>query len=125
MSNMPYEKDFNIQMAITIEFSMKQLVIARTGYTFLDMLSDVGGIQSLLMSGFAVWLNIWNHKNFDNYLASKLFKVKKIGKSNDLQESIEPFRCFNIIEFLLGLTPRRLKCCKKSHRLKNFEKARH
>ena len=39
-----YEKDYNAQSDITIEVNPQQRVVARDGYTFLDLLSDVGGI---------------------------------------------------------------------------------
>ena len=73
MTNLPYEKDRNVQMTITIEMSLELLVVARTGYTFLDVMSDVGGILSILMTSLAIWIGVWNYKHFDNYLASKLF----------------------------------------------------
>ena len=79
MTNLPYEKDRNVQMSVTIEMSLELLVVARTGYTFLDVLSDVGGIQSLLMTTTTLWIGVWNYRHFDNYRASKLFKVHKKG----------------------------------------------
>ena len=36
-----YEKDYVVQMFITIEMNFDQVTIARTGYTTLDVLSDV------------------------------------------------------------------------------------
>ena len=44
------------------------------------MLSDVGGIQSILLSGVGVALGIWNYNNFDNYMASHLYKVRRVSK---------------------------------------------
>ena len=51
--------------------------MARTGYTFLDVLSDVGGIQSLVASAITIWLGVWNYKHFDNFMAAALFKINK------------------------------------------------
>ena len=39
-----YEKDYFVQMDISIEMNLDQTTLARTGYTTLDVLSDVGGI---------------------------------------------------------------------------------
>jgi len=39
-----FEKNLIMQMEIGIELSMDHTTIARTGYTTLDVLSDVGGI---------------------------------------------------------------------------------
>ena len=44
MSIRSYEKDKHAQIDITIEMDLSELVIARDGYTFLDYLSDIGGM---------------------------------------------------------------------------------
>ena len=49
--------------------------IQRSGYTVLDILSDVEGIQGILISGFSVFVSIWNYNYLDSYLVSRLFKV--------------------------------------------------
>ena len=64
-------------MELTIEMSPDSQILARSGYTLLDVISDVGGIQGLLMSLIGVFLGVFNFRNFDNYLASRLFKVVK------------------------------------------------
>jgi len=48
--------------------NLDKQVISRDGYTFLDWVSDVGGMQGMLISAMAVLLGIWNHNYFDNYL---------------------------------------------------------
>ena len=69
------EKDHSVQMEISIEMNLDQITIARSVYTTLDVLSDIGGIQEILMSGMGMLLGIWNYQNFDNYMASRLYKV--------------------------------------------------
>ena len=39
-----YEKDYDAWMDFTIEMNLDQQVIARTGYTYLDFVSDIGGL---------------------------------------------------------------------------------
>ena len=39
-----YEKDLDVQMDISIEMNPDLEVMARSGYTFIDVLSDIGGI---------------------------------------------------------------------------------
>ena len=56
-------------MDIGIELNLDRKTIARTGYTFLDVLSDIGGIQSILVSGMVIFLGIWNYKHFDYHMA--------------------------------------------------------
>ena len=71
-----YEKGYDVQMDITVEMNLNMKSVARTRYTFLDLLSDVGGIQGLLFTLGSLILGILNYNNFDNYLASRLFKIK-------------------------------------------------
>jgi len=35
--------------------------IAREGYTMLDWLSDIGGIQGMLISLIAIFVSAWNY----------------------------------------------------------------
>ena len=76
----PYEKDEIVQMDITIEMNLNQLVIARDIYTFLDFLSDIGGIQGMLISGVALFMAFWNYNMLENYMVSKLYKLKPSHK---------------------------------------------
>ena len=61
MTARSYEKDYHTQMDITIEMNLDLRIIARDGYTFLDYLSDIGGMQGLLISGVALFLAMWNY----------------------------------------------------------------
>ena len=55
---------------------MDLTVIERSGYTVVDLLSDVGGILGLLLTIFGSLLNIWNHNFLENYLLLRLFGDK-------------------------------------------------
>jgi len=57
-------------MNLTIEMNLNAKLIERSGYTFLDMLADVGGIKEMLFSGFAIIVSFFNYKHYDNYLAA-------------------------------------------------------
>ena len=59
-----------MQLDITIEKNLNQLVIARDGYTMLDFISDVGGMQGLLISTGAVMVGIWSYHYNENMLVS-------------------------------------------------------
>ena len=75
-----YEKQYDVQMDITLEMNLDMVQIARQGYTILDVLSDVGGLQGLLLSICMALLVVWNYNNFDNYLASRLYKIEEDPK---------------------------------------------
>ena len=76
-------------MSLSFETSLDQTVIQRVGYTLLDLLSDIGGIQSILVSGIAILLSIWNYNNFDNHFLTNFFKLKVENKRNERMKGIE------------------------------------
>lgn len=59
--------------------SLDQTLIERTGYTVLDILSDVGGLQGIFVSVIFLFLSVLNHNDLDNYLVSKLFKSETVS----------------------------------------------
>ena len=73
MSPRSYEKDLNVQMDISIEMNLDLGVLARSGYTFIDVLSDIGGIQSILISFISILMAVTNYKHFDSTMATQLF----------------------------------------------------
>ena len=56
--------------------NLDQKVVARDGYTFLDLLSDIGGMQSILTSFVAYLMGVWNYNYFDNHMVTRLYKLK-------------------------------------------------
>ena len=70
-------------MEVTIEMNLDLGLIYRTSYNIFDVLSDIGGMQSIIITTFAVLLGMWNYKNFENYMASRLFKIQKSGHSHN------------------------------------------
>ena len=63
-------------MDITIEMNLNLENLQRSGYTILDVLSDVGGIQGLLFSFAAMAIGIANYQNFQTVMAAQLYKIK-------------------------------------------------
>ena len=87
LANQPYEKDDIVQMDVTIERNLDLGIIQRTGYNVLDVLSDIGGIQSIIITTFSVLVGIWNYKHFDNYMASRLYKLKTKSEPNSIENT--------------------------------------
>jgi len=56
-----YEKDYDVQVDITIEMDLNLTVILREGYTVLDWVSDIGGMQGMLLGFFATMVALWNY----------------------------------------------------------------
>ena len=62
---------------VSFEMNMDLNSIDRVGYNFIDMLSDIGGIQTIVMTTFALVMSILNHNYFDSYMAQRLYKLDK------------------------------------------------
>ena len=57
--------------------NLNQVTIARDGYTFLDLFSDIGGIQGFLFSSFSFLILVWNYNMLENYMVTRLYKLTK------------------------------------------------
>ena len=71
---------------------MNKYAVERSGYTILDLLSDIGGIEAILFSFFAVIISVFNYKNFANTLASKFYKIKVAKKADLISKKIDNLR---------------------------------
>ena len=78
-----YEKpDRSVQMDITLEMDLTLTGLSRDGYTFLDWISDIGGIQGIFISVIALLLSLWNYNHLDNFLATKLYQIRNLSSHN-------------------------------------------
>ena len=50
--------------------------ISRNSYKIVDLLSDIGGMNGILLSVALLFLSIWNFNNFDNTIVSRLYKIE-------------------------------------------------
>ena len=64
--------------------SLDVLKYEREVYTFFDMLSDVGGLMGIITTTFNYLVSLWTFQYFEDFMVSKLFKIKK------LDEEIKP-----------------------------------
>ena len=109
---------------------MDQVVVARAGYTFLDYLSDIGGMQGMLISGVAYFLVFWNFNYFDDWMITRLYKMKKSKSEVDPKTSAwqnssfaKPGLCSNPADCLIGFFRLRY-CCKPDRKTRYFDIAR-
>ena len=82
-----------------------QILIERKGYTITDLLSDIGGLQGILISTFSVLISILNSNYLDEFLVAKLFKAESVTlKISTFGENF----CSCLIRLLPG---GKLACC--------------
>jgi hypothetical protein len=116
-------------MGIGIDMSLDSTVFERSNYTLLDVLSDVGGLESVIAAVVSFILSILNYNNLDNMMIMQLFsfpayksadpnKPKKRGVTN-----FKPSLCGNLGDYFLDKLPSRCRVCKRTRRQKQFEAA--
>ena len=110
---------------------LNQKVIQRQGYTTLDLISDIGGLQGILISVFAIIVGIWNHNMLENLLVSRLFKLEAKPEPDhknldsrlhsptpNSMVSLMPSTTQNFLEYLrekfIGCRCMTSRCCKPS-----------
>ena len=93
----------------------------RQVYTIFDMLSDVGGLIGIMMSLLGFICAWWNYNQFDNFMVSRLFKIKKTvdeikpGTEHfNKSEFIKLGQLPNFKEWFMSWIPKRCTFCKKS-----------
>ena len=62
----PFEFFEEDVMALGIDMDLTRTVINRTNYTILDVLSDVGGLESVLASVVSLLLGAFNYNNLNS-----------------------------------------------------------
>ena len=112
-----------------MEMNLDLAKVSRSGYTFIDVLSDIGGIQSILISGITILMSIFSYNHFDEYMATRLFRTKPKNQQIDniikeKPDQLQPTKYFNSCFYVADLLPAKIRCCKKSRRQRSLEKAR-
>ena len=119
LSPRPKENVANLMVDLTFELNLDLRVVARTSYTILDVMSDVGGLDSILISGVSFFLSVWNFKHFDNHLVSRLYKLTGRGDNS----YFKPAKIGNLSDYVINLLPKKAVCCRKSRREMALDKA--
>ena len=121
-------------MNIAIERNLDMKLIDREGYTVLDYLSDMGGMQNIVQSVLIIVLSFWNYNFLDDFLVSKLFRYEKNPDSKKRPEQqsggsepLVPHKCDNPKACLRDRMPKcmvRSRACREDYRVSAFRKAR-
>ena len=125
-----YSSDDSGVMDISIEMNLDQTYLIRQCFDILDLLSDVGGIQTIMLVLTSVVISVLNYGNFDTFMASRLFKIKRESAVDvdglNIFEQSDYFRgskCSNLKLYLMDCLPRRLVCCKRSYKERGIARA--
>ena len=109
-------------MDISIEMNLDQTYQIRECYDMLNLLSDVGGLQTIMIIISSLFISVFNYENFDTFLASRLFKIKFESETDadgkNIFEQSDYFRgskWSNFKLYLMNCLPRRAVCCKRSY----------
>ena len=99
--------------------SLDRTLIERSNYTFLDLLSDLGGLDSTLLALTAVFLTIFKFANLETYMASKLFLLMPENAFAPDINSSDAFSTEDVSgakEYFIDLLPSWLLCCKRTRK---------
>ena len=66
--------DYFTRLSLQFEVSNDAQLMTRSVYTFWQVLSDVGGVNGLLVSFVALIVSITSYQQDENFLASHLYK---------------------------------------------------
>ena len=119
--------DADFIAGIDIENNLDITVLERNVYTILDVLSQVGGLASALVSLVVGIIGLMNYNHLESYMASKVFKIYEDNSdkhSSSNSQAITFSTWGNITECLTDALPSRLVCCKKTKRQRVIKKAR-
>ena len=67
---------------LSYEVNLDLSNIERSGYTILDMLAELGGIQAILFGAFRLIVYFLNYNNFASQVAKHFFQMKDNNNSN-------------------------------------------
>lgn len=87
---LPYEIDDTVVSIVTFEMNLDQNVIVRLHYSFLDLLSGLGGFLKGVGYAGAIGASLMHLKNIDDFLVPRLYKVSDDEKDED--QSVEKRR---------------------------------
>ena len=72
----PYEFDDGIQFSVSFEMSLDTVVHERHQLTYLDLLAEMGGFSGIVFMVLNALQQIWNFNNLENFMVTRLFKLK-------------------------------------------------
>ena len=84
----PYEFNDSSMIAVSIEYNPDLIVIERNITTILDLLADVGGLDTALATLSGILLALFNSSRLDNYMVSHLY-LDKSQRTHDRRRDSE------------------------------------
>ena len=71
----------NVDFLVRIELDLNLKHFERTYYNVIDLLGDIGGVQSILTSFAAIVILTLKHDRVSNFIAASLFKASQNDSS--------------------------------------------
>ena len=97
----PNEKGEYEWMRVTVEMSLDRLDYSRVRYNLLDLLAQFGGFMGIFRWIFTTFMVAWNTNALENFMVSKLYKVKDAEEEVSLERSRWP----HCGEYLISWVP--------------------
>lgn len=134
----PLRQDAHKLIKVTFEMSLDTIMFSRRRYNALDLLAQFGGFMGIFRWIFTTFIAAWNTNALENFMASKLYKVKVSttrqqdqsrpsgpgGKDEESEWDLMRSRWPLLDEYLLSWVPLAHRCCKKRGSKARFAAAR-
>lgn len=88
---------YHLMINVQLDYTLNSF--ERSYYTFLDFLSDIGGIQSIIVGVCAGVLSAIKYDYFDDYLVSRLYKLAPSSPTAKDRESFKLDKVCNIVGY--------------------------
>ena len=108
-----FERNPEAIIQVSFEISMDLERIRRSGYTVLDMFSELGGLSTVIYGAFRLLVYSLNFNNFASHLASNFYELKdsKAGKRKSIP--LIPSRTSNLKEFCVEKLFKKVCICRR------------
>ena len=67
----------NVDFLVQIELDLNLKRFERTYYNMIDLLGDIGGVESILVTFASIVIMIFKHDSVANFIAAQLFRVSQ------------------------------------------------
>ena len=74
MGERPYEYFDSVHTAITYEMNLNRIKIQRNVFSTFELLGDIGGVQSILLTLVGFIMSAYHYQRFELYMTSKLYR---------------------------------------------------
>lgn len=90
MPNRGYNEEDDVFQNVSFEMNLDLKVIARSTFSFLELLSVIGGFQASIMGIIGITLGLLDGNHLEQFMIRSLYKTKEQDKNRAKHKSAKP-----------------------------------